>query len=182
MPPEPSFYCSPVQQESTEILQKQKILLGAKNDNKNNHIGACRALINVLFSLQQGFTVNGTVLHSEEGTVASAGPETAAGTGLEVPPRRARRGKRPDGQGCQELTPRRLRGNRRLQPGPRGGRRLPQAGSLAQTPPREGPPQIPAAEPGPESRAETAVRFLRLPRVSGACSRPGRGTPTFSRP
>lgn len=42
------------------------MLLDSKNNNKNNHRAACKAVIKVLFSFQQGFTSSVAVLHSEK--------------------------------------------------------------------------------------------------------------------
>jgi hypothetical protein len=42
------------------------ILPGSKDNNKNNHIAACRVIIKVLFSFQQDFSSRVTVLHSEK--------------------------------------------------------------------------------------------------------------------
>ena len=42
------------------------MLLDPKNNNKNNHRAACKAVIKVLFSFQQGFTPSVAVLHSEK--------------------------------------------------------------------------------------------------------------------
>lgn len=47
-------------------MRAVNILPGSKNSNNNNHIAACRAVINVLFSFQQGFTSRVTALHLEK--------------------------------------------------------------------------------------------------------------------
>lgn len=67
--------------ECRDIMKAVKTLQGSKNNNKNNHMAACRAIIKVLFSFQQDFTSRETALHLHEGMAASARPYPERGVG-----------------------------------------------------------------------------------------------------
>lgn len=52
--------------ECGDVVKAVSILPGSKNNNNNNHMAACRAVIKVLFSFQQGFTSRVMVSHLEK--------------------------------------------------------------------------------------------------------------------
>ena len=84
------------------------MLLDSKNNNKNNHRAACKAVIKVLFSFQQAFTSSVAVLHSEKerGRLPQELCQRSAAVGCRPPssaPRPA--GRTPDVQGFTGIRP-----------------------------------------------------------------------------